>query len=784
MKKLIRAFLIALLMALITCCSGCGGNAAPTEEEIFCKTIHDFGDLRVDQLTEAEDSNFVVYAAGVQEITCSAHANVLVEWDEEERVYTFSHPDEQLLAMEEGDVFWAAATAENPTGIVVKMKKMEVTGDTVKVYSEEVALEDLFVYADILTDISLENVPVESAQLSHDSEIMGESADQIGADTTEEDVLEPPASFDGTIPVNYSLSHNLNIRREAVTVTGELNHTLHSVTVKFRYDEESGYLYTGVWCDISSNDNIQIKASGNAINQQIKLTSVPIPVCGALFVNVNAAFQVKLAGEISGRTVFRDRWTKGVLFDNGTWNKVDDQTVKSSADSEFDALKGSFEVGLDLRPTLSIGPIGGVYASIYAGFEASASQTYSDETDYKEGEDFIHDCSVCMDGQIDVLTRLGCGLDIYLKAKSNIDTTYIDLTLAEGRFKINGSDFYISMDNEDGDAVEFGWGNCPHLRWKTTVTLLDVHGDPAAGGTVKTTYPNGKEASTGTDGAGMGVLWLPDGDNVLRGSCMGQTNSMTVRVDGHPGNATLRLEDKRQIFVVHNYTDLDLQVDLPGTDFSEVYELIYQAYPDAVWVDDDEFYTKEFAEENGVSPGDIVIDLYATIFSQDHKSYTYDDIEFWVGIVLLPQDDGETELNGIKIIWTYRISSYILAHVKYGDMPGGIVDNAVSYWNIGGLLEKVEIRNTERYWKGLQYDKQYRIIETGTEWTEDIWVDPAPDYGATNGDEYSQNLPLYRPLIANYILRGFPVLELLWENEWNDYQGNLIPADSTQQSAA
>lgn len=181
MKKRVLLTLLLLLCALALC--GCGKEL--TEEEIFTKTIHDFGDLRVDNLDEQEHTNFIVYAEGVEEITTDPEHNIVLSVDEENLCYTFQNPDAALLAMEPGDVFWAACTPENPEGVTVKLKRMEQQGDTLVVYSEEIGLADIFEYVDINMEVPMSELPEGLVTLGEGVEVVETpAADSLAANGT------------------------------------------------------------------------------------------------------------------------------------------------------------------------------------------------------------------------------------------------------------------------------------------------------------------------------------------------------------------------------------------------------------------------------------------------------------------------------------------------------------------------------------------------------------------------------------------------------------------------
>lgn len=150
--------------------AGCG-RKMPDEEEIFTKTIHDFEGHKVVQLGTEEDQNFLVYSENVEQVAASDDVNRLVSVDEEKLVYTFESPDEALLSMEPGTVFYTEASPLNPTSVAVKVKEIQVSGDTAVVYSEPVVMGDLFEHINVDTELSMEDVWYDSGALEEGMDI-------------------------------------------------------------------------------------------------------------------------------------------------------------------------------------------------------------------------------------------------------------------------------------------------------------------------------------------------------------------------------------------------------------------------------------------------------------------------------------------------------------------------------------------------------------------------------------------------------------------------------------
>ena len=162
---------ILILIVLFSGLVACGGEKVPEQEEIFSKTIHDFEGFHVVQLTEEEDQNFLVYAQETQQIQVSPKSNRVIAIDQESMVYTFADPDQQLLSMEPGTVFFAEASPENPNGSAVKVKEIQVSGNTAIVYSDPVAMEDIFEHVNIDMDMPMADVYYDASQLEDGMEI-------------------------------------------------------------------------------------------------------------------------------------------------------------------------------------------------------------------------------------------------------------------------------------------------------------------------------------------------------------------------------------------------------------------------------------------------------------------------------------------------------------------------------------------------------------------------------------------------------------------------------------
>lgn len=323
------------------------------------------------------------------------------------------------------------------------------------------------------------------------------------------------------------------------------------------------------------------------------------------------------------------------------------------------------------------------------------------------------------------------------------------------------------------------------MRWETTITVLTQEGEPAADANVCAQYPDGRTAMAQTNDAGTAVLYLPSGDNLLTCSHQGARGSVNVPISGAPASAIIRLEDKRQIFICHRISQYETNYDDP-TEYSELYSLLSEQYPDAVWITMNEWmshteanttienYTMEGLQEAyGLSAGDII--LYPHAYKPDSHSMAlngesvetegdFNSLNFRVGIALLPEETEDESASDIpELIWLYTLSVYLKETGYYSDS----ITHKTLYF------KDALFRCNEFYWKGLEYGSDYRITEIGTEWAESHWEDPAPSYGANTMYDFYVNGSLYRPLLAEYAKRAFPYIELALADEWDELSEDL-----------
>lgn len=757
-----------LMLGLVT---GCSGGGEPDKEAVFTKTIHDFDGQWVNNLDQQEDTNFIVYAEGVQEIAMTDEVNVLTQRDDENFVYQFSNADETLLAMERGDVFFGVT--ERCEVVCVKVVSLQVDGASVVIQGEEMSLSDLFTYVDICMDIDSSQFYVDPSQIPEDCtvEYVGLSA---GVDHAAEPAFLSAAPLDGAAdpvalakvdaPVGLSLSTKVNIQKSAVTVESQWMVVIRSVTVEFRYSD--GVFFSSFVVNSTLNSDLSASGEGALVDIEKALANIDVPVGGPILGEIYPFGVFSVSGEIEVGVSSSQDISEGFAVTAGAKSGLNFSPVQKNSEPvvtpRLEEISGKLRAGMKFKVAISCLKLADIYGTAFGGLELEGSYDLF-EAEKDRGKDSVHDCKACIAGEASLVGRITAGAELCMLPGNRLYQS--EWTIGEASLKL--CDFYVSFGASGGNETEFGWDKtCPHRRYLVTVTVLDQDGDSASGAAVTARYPDGRTESATADGGGQAEFYLPVGDNSITASRAGQKGSVSVMVtDQTPITALMRLEDSREIFIDYYFFDLWNNNDHRAlSTYPELYNLMRQQYPDAVWIENDEWLSHTetvlatgnyslagMQEAYGLSPGDIIVYVCATELHNQVGSYN--SIYLYTGIALLPEDTEENAdtLNIPSVIWTNQLE----VGVEY----------SYAEWFNTTDLGRVYYDCTERIYQGLEYDENYRITDIGTGWSTTEWEDEAPNPGTIYSFE---STTLYQPLIAPYAARAFPYIDLLLADDWED----------------
>ncbi len=430
-------------------------------------------DLVVD-LDGNPNTNFLVYKADMVVAEAGGTANVLT--DNGDGTYTVTNANSAFTSLQPGDVFSYEYSDGNVLPVMVA--SVTVDGSTVTVTENpDAGLLDFFDYVKIEAGTAEPEVDqgIETAALIDDDE------------TVSQDVsINFEKDFDGV----------------KVTIGGSVGEKIH---VRVYLSRASQYIEFTAKTAIKAT----LEFSGSLPNEPIKLAEISFHPLPCLTVGIELDAVIRADAAIKAELSITQ--TNGFAYDNGT--QVD-KNSEPKVDLKVE-MEGKLFFGLSVSG----------YAAVLkdqlkaeltgeAGIEIKGTVVLFDPS---AGDDELHGCDKCVDGD----ANFKCSVKAKVKAKLLVfDLVSVEWKILEYTKKLG--DFYYSVDHS-----EFGWGECPHISYKVTLTATDKSGAPVSGATVEGTEL--KEAPvTGEDGTV--VFYLPSGTYELVVMCGDQSAKVTLEI--------------------------------------------------------------------------------------------------------------------------------------------------------------------------------------------------------------------------------------------------------------
>jgi hypothetical protein len=544
MKKIITLILAALMILSLCACSH-EDPPAPTidlpEEEIFTKTIHDFEGHRIENLDQKENTNFIAYAKGVKEITVSSTTNTLLNADYENLSYTFTNADKALRSLRKGDVFFAPISEACPEGVTAKVKKIEKSGDQVTVYSEELGFADLFEYIDIFMEVPVE-MPSPSLK---DNRFITLSNNR---NTTR-------------VPTKNTVTGKAVFTKGPATISFETYVTIQTVTVKLRFSRENMQLFCDLLMDTTYGGFMDLEGEWSPDQWKKTLAVVPLRIGALITIPVELNAIASVDGKTSSHLEFKESrqtgFTSSVSSRNCTYQPINQVlNPMNFINSYCGKMEAQANLALEAKPTLRIGFLGKFYGSFTHGLNITAQMGPLVEIPEKEDDSTIHLCDICVDGDLNYFSKLGIGLEVKLSEKLEkiieidevsdaledagveVDEEHVGITVNTFTKKI--ADFYVTELDEKWD---FGWGICPNMRYKTTVTLKDSKGNPASNTKLTLYLPDETQEQVTADQDGIAVVYLPAGNNTLKARLGKDFGRCDLQIKDQPTEAEIAMRE-------------------------------------------------------------------------------------------------------------------------------------------------------------------------------------------------------------------------------------------------
>lgn len=462
-------------------------------------TINDFEADRVLNLDNDTETNFAVYNDGVNVIEETSGKNQIT--DNGDGTYTVTNADSTFTSLKSGDKL--SYTDSDGNVLLLTVAKITVNGSTVTIWKEtkEEDLTDYFAYLKIETTD-------QNGALDIDKSTMDEGVTFLGSDLeTQSETAAVGASGEG------SLSHSLSFQiKEKLASSEDAAKSLDvNAEVKIQLNTTLKYYLSGSYQELLFKMEYSVGVSAGMtgkMEKKYRLVRVELPVLPGINVGFTPSFVVRA----TGNTKWTGEW-KGIIgfaYDttNGSWDPGEAPTTTSKVE-----INATLFVGVEATPYVCIMTEDLCKASLEtsAGIELKGTQSKdSDETK-------IHKCDECTAGSVK------CKVSAKLKLEVVKSTATVEANLVSLEVKL--FDFYYSRTYN-----EFGYDSCPHIYYKTKLSLKDKKGQavPDAWITPMKIGDNGPAAvkflvdkekpettsvAAGTDGTS--VIYLPKGKYVL-----------------------------------------------------------------------------------------------------------------------------------------------------------------------------------------------------------------------------------------------------------------------------
>lgn len=437
-------------------------------QDFLSKTVLDFDTDRVLNLDTDISNNFAVFSedAVISQETVS-HNNV-VSVDNDRNVYVIENADDIVKNLQSGDVY--SQEYGNNEVLVVKVASVDVIDNTVTIYGDDSALEDVFEYVKIDSTFSSSDVVADMSTLEE-----GVEYNYTGGIATYAVDVGGGVSYDHKF--KFTDKDIENYKDETTSAKVNLNGSL-DLHLGGRAKLYISWSQTYVELVLDYSAKLQLTFS-ESLHGKIPLIHFEVSPCAGVYIKFDPSIvveldgKISLAGELSGSYGFK-------ADKNGAHNISQSPRFTH----ELSAV-GTFYIGVSLEPKVSIisEKLVNAYINGRMGVEVKASLKYG-STDENNG--IQHDCKSCIDGDISIKFNLSAGIKLLNdKLSFNID-------LINKQVKI--ADFYRSDDFGDS-----GFTKCPHYSYKVSAHIYGEHGAPpketkieCSNGNVYTTDINGR----------------------------------------------------------------------------------------------------------------------------------------------------------------------------------------------------------------------------------------------------------------------------------------------------
>ena len=480
-------------------------NYTKEMQEFFQKTVTDFPEERVINFDEDTTNNFGVYSEDVILISHQEGYNNVTSADDTNCIYTIENADSTILALKEGDIF-SYAYGENDL-LVVKVGSIVIDGTTATITGADTDASEVFEFLRIEQTAGLENAditPAEGVEVVRES--ISEPVYVNGAPLAKSQKLETGVTLKADLNHDFTNDEIKKSRdtgnsykkigaETSASIKGSVSmgveaYIKYYVVKESFFDKKTSYLEMKI--SFKSSIDLTVEGSGE-VTIPVGLVVLPTPVPG-LYIELKPSVELKftLSGAIKGEST-ASVGTKCTTKDHKPKFENISEKPKFTASAK---IEGTIYLGIVPEPKiclvneklLSVGIDGGVGVEVVGKLENQVSTDM--EYDISKIEEF-HACRLCVDGDINFKCNLDFSVTIFGKKYTTEYDSYLgeEVTKTEadknsqrkGTISLIGftkkiGDFYWSKDYD-----EFGFKECPHKVYRSSIIFTDVLGNPLEG---------------------------------------------------------------------------------------------------------------------------------------------------------------------------------------------------------------------------------------------------------------------------------------------------------------
>ena len=436
--------------------------------------VSDFPEDRVINLDGQDDTNFAVVSDETTLVTYednTAGQNQVISEDDDTLVYVIGNASDEIKNLQLDDIL----TYEYEPGVmlIARVQSITVDGDTVTIHGD-----DTLDISDVFDAVKIEN-DADNSQLEYDASTADAGVTYLGEEDTDFSFVDKEGGdwLDESNGASVSLDTTDAFKKEPTKLTGKASKKFEfqayggsnssadgdttaqasiSGTINVSMSVTSGFYIAKERKYFSLAANFAATADATAsgsIEVRKRLGSFGFSPIAGCYVGIDPTFVSK--AEVKMTFTVKTSATIGFVYDSANGGMKD--TSKAPYIALGAKATGSLYAGIDLSPNIKI--LGKVTV-LALKVEVGGSGSFSETVWSKGNEDLaesIHGCSQCYTINLKGSVEFGGSLTVLKKVV--FDTT------------VYKKDWDIGNAYSAPDYNDFGWGKCPHQKYRVTISV-------------------------------------------------------------------------------------------------------------------------------------------------------------------------------------------------------------------------------------------------------------------------------------------------------------------------